>query len=111
MMLLLDFAVQVHCKYFQWLTSAQNTKRVASLGKCLGEQGGSHTQYINLFIEGEKKFKDAFMHSSDRVDYARALNYARLNRPKPNDIPITGPNAFTEYWEYILPDSGFKLGF
>src|SRR5262249_26311599 len=105
-----DFAVQVHCRFFQWLTSAENPDRKSSLRGCLAAQVGSHTEFINLFIEGEKKFRAAW-DKNTRVDFANALNHARTNGPKENGIPITGKNAFTDYWEYILPDTWFTLGY
>lgn len=104
-----DFSIKVHCKFFQWLTDQDNPDRKTSLEGCLAAQIGTHTEYKDLFIAGEKQLKTA-MDKKNFIDCARALNYARQYSSKSNGIPVTGKDAFTDFWKYILPDSYFQTG-
>ena len=98
-----DTAVRVHCKYFQYLTQ----EKQKGLEGCLGAQVGKHRQYIPLFKTGASLLEKAFR-ENDRAGYIRALNYARENSPKHNQI---SEKYFPDYWQFILPDSWFKYGF
>lgn len=93
-----DFAVKVHCQYFQYLTS----ERGLSLEGCLSAQVGSHTQYKSLFRKGAQMLEAAY-NSNDRPGCIAALNYAR-SKGKSNGIP---ESLFPEFWQFILPDSMF----
>jgi hypothetical protein len=98
-----DTSVWTHCNYFQYLTSEKYYK----LDGCLGAQVGSHTVYKSLFQDGAKLLEKAY-NDNDRAAYIYALNYARNNSPKNNGIP---ENLFPEFWQFILPDSWFTLGY
>ena len=98
-----DRSVLVHCKYFQYLTSV----KYFGLEGCLGAQVGSHISYKALFRQGAQMLEQAF-NENDRNGYIRALNFARSNSTKKNGIP---ESYFPQFWEFILPDSWFELGY
>jgi len=98
-----NLAVKVHCKYFQYLTSECNK----SLDGCLSAQVGDHVEYKSLFRQGAALLEQAW-NDNDRAGYIRALNHARANSPKKNSIP---EKLFPDYWQYILPDTWFTLGY
>jgi hypothetical protein len=92
-----DTAVAIHCKWFQFLTSEMGM----GLDGCLGAQVGKHVVYKQLFLDGAKKFEDAY-NNNDRWGCMAALNHARFKSLKKNGIPY---ELFGEYWDYILPGS------
>ena len=94
-----DFSVKVHCQYFQYLTS----QRGAGLEGCLSAQVGKHVVYKSLFRTGAAMLETAY-NAKDRKACISALNYARDKGPKSNNIP---ERLFTQFWQYILPDSLF----
>lgn len=98
-----DTSVWTHCNYFQYLT----TEKYFKLNGCLGAQVGSHTVYKGLFKEGAKLLEKAY-NDNDRSAYIYALNYARTNSPKNNGI---SDKLFSDFWQFILPDSWFTSGF
>ena len=93
-----DFAVKVHCQYFQYLTS----QRGLSLDGCLSAQVGWHTEYKLLFRQGADMLKTTYV-ANDRPGCIAALNYSRA-KGKCNNIP---ESLFPEFWQFILPDSMF----
>ena len=99
-----DFAVKVHCKYFQYLTMFMGK----GLDGCLHAQVGAHTAYISLFSQGAQMLQTA-MEAGDRVASIRALKWARERGPKSNNIPYLEP--YLDFWKYILPESYLRLGF
>jgi hypothetical protein len=98
-----DLSVKVHCKYFQYLTTIKGL----GLEGCLSAQVGKHVGYKQLFKEGAAKLEKAF-NDNNRPAYIEALNHARRNSPKNNAI---SEKFFPEYWNYILPESWFTLGY
>ena len=99
-----EYAVKVHCKYFQYLTDMMGM----GLEGCLHGQVGSHTSYIPLFYKGAQMLEQA-MNAGNRVDCINALKYAREKGPKANNIPFREP--YLDFWKFILPENYLRLGF
>ena len=98
-----NFAVKVHCGYFQWLTDEMGK----DIDGCLSAQVGSHTEYKDLFKKGADMLEDAW-NANDRDAYITALNHARWKSSKKNGIPV---NLFGDFYDFILPETWFTLGY
>jgi len=94
-------SVKLSCQYFQWL--AQNGKSLE--GSLMAQTGGGRNlKFVPLFIEGGKRLKQALTSEQTRESFADALNYARANGIHQNPIPIRGKNAYTKFWEFVIPE-------
>lgn len=96
-----DLSVKLSCQYFQWLA-----KKGKSLEGSLMAQtgGGANQKFVPLFIEGGKRLRQAINSQQTRESFADALNYARANGIHQNPIPIRGANAYTAFWEFVIPE-------
>lgn len=96
-----ELSVRLTCQYFQWLV-----KNGKSLEGALSAQtgGGGNAKFVPLFIEGGKRLQNALYNEQTREAFADALNYARANGIHQNPIPVRGKNAFTKFWEFVIPE-------
>ncbi len=127
-----DFAIKMHCKYFEWLSkegttkSNPNQKGIKHLEGMLGAQtGGGNEHFIGEFRDGAIAVGKA-IDSGNRIDIINALNEIRWYFAGPKGPPagartkqsasgrtlVHNPIAlkrFPKYWEFTLPDSDVPL--
>ena len=98
-----DTCVRIHVGWYNWLKEV----RGKDFDGTLAAQVGSHVVYKNLFLRGGIAIGNAFM-TRRRIDMINALNLARAESPKENDIPWP---RFGKFWRFLIPDWSLVLGF
>ncbi|HUQ91561.1 MAG TPA: hypothetical protein VM120_07755 [Bryobacteraceae bacterium] len=107
-----EFSVQIFCKYFEFLSTVDHKKQ----NGLVAAQIASHSEYKDRFNGGFHLLSAAMnkdWNGSEslalRAALINALNFARRRGPgeplsnKDNPIPPDGKNAYTEFWDWILP--------
>jgi hypothetical protein len=96
-----ELSVKLSCLYFQWLVNQGKSLNGALMAQT---GGGNNAKFGPLFIEGGKRLRQAINEEQTRESFAEALNYARANGIHQNSIPIRGVNAYTKFWEFVIPE-------
>jgi hypothetical protein len=122
-----DFAIKMHCKYFEWLfnegysKSLPTQKGIKSLDGMLSAQtGGGNEPFIDIFRDGGTNLAAAIK-TRKRIDIINALNDIRWYYPDAKGpskgvetreakngrtlvhypIPL---KRFPKYWDFTLPE-------
>jgi len=113
-----DFAIWMHCKYFEWLfdegytTSGQ--KGIRSLQGMLEAQtgGGKNLAFVKIFSDGGKRLRDV-IYTGDRKKVIDALNSVMFSF-KEGTTELKNQafkfESFTKYWDFTLPESEMLFG-
>jgi len=125
-----DFAIKMHCKYFEWLfkegyskSSPPGTKGIKNVRGMLNAQtgGGGNEHFVDEFFDGGQNLEKV-IGSGDRKKIIDALNAVRWYFMDPAKIPAgvktktskTGRTLvhnpisltrFPKYWDFTLPAS------
>jgi hypothetical protein len=117
-----DFAVKMHCKYFEWLLEEGRTPKMAPGQKGLktiqamleAQTGGDkNLKFVPIFRDGGRKLKEV-IYSGDRQKVIDALNSVMLHFKKGTDElenQSVKLDRFTKYWDFTLPESEMIFGF
>jgi len=128
-----DFAIRMHCKYFEWLfkegtsKSAPTQKGIKTLDGLLAAQtGGGNEPFIDIFRDGGTNLAAAIK-TSKRIDIINALNDIRwyfadaTKGPPPGAQTKQAKNGrtlihnpisfkrFSKYWDFTLPENDVPL--
>lgn len=96
-----ELSVKLSCQYFQWLVKNGKSREGALMAQT---GGGGNAKFGHLFIEGGRLLSQAINSEQTRESFVTALNYTRANGIHQNAIPFKGRNAFTKFWEFVIPE-------
>jgi hypothetical protein len=118
-----DFAIRMHCKYFEWLATEKGKRTVD--GALAAQTGGGNEHFIGEFRDGAIALDKAIA-SGKRTEIISALNEirwyfagpkgpppgARTKQSKSGRTLVHNPIAlqrFPKYWDFTLPESDVPL--
>jgi hypothetical protein len=115
-----EFAIKMHCSYFNWLfengvpaNAAPGQKGIKSLRGLLMAQtgGGNNLQFVDHFIHSGEKLR-MVLGSGNRTQIIDALNSVRhYLKPKSSETesrPLT-LSRYPKYWDFILPENDVQF--